>query len=176
LPTHVPHGAIALGSLARPSCSIPGQQVMTMLKQRLQSDMKAAMKAGDKRRLGVIRLINAAVKQREVDERIELDDSQVLAVLDKMVKQRRDSIAQYDHAGRNDLAEQERFEIEVCQDYLPQPLSADEIASLIDGAIAETGAAGMKDMGKVMGILKPRVQGRGDMGAISAEVKRRLAG
>jgi hypothetical protein len=149
---------------------------MTMLKQRLQSDMKAAMKASDKRRLGVIRLINAAVKQREVDERIELDDSQVLAVLDKMVKQRRDSIAQYDQAGRNDLAEQERFEIEVCQDYLPQPLSADEIAALIDGALAETGAAGMKDMGKVMGILKPKVQGRGDMGAISAEVKRRLAG
>jgi hypothetical protein len=93
-----------------------------------------------------------------------------------MVKQRRDSIAQYDQAGRNDLAEQERFEIEVCQDYLPQPLSADEIAALIDGALAETGAAGMKDMGKVMGILKPKVQGRGDMGAISAEVKRRLAG
>jgi uncharacterized protein YqeY len=172
----VPHRATALGSLARSSCPIPGQQVMTMLKQRLQSDMKAAMKASDKRRLGVIRLINAAVKQREVDERIELDDSQVLAVLDKMVKQRRDSIAQYDQAGRNDLAEQERFEIEVCQDYLPQPLSADEIAALIDGALAETGAAGMKDMGKVMGILKPKVQGRGDMGAISAEVKRRLAG
>jgi uncharacterized protein YqeY len=151
-------------------------EVKIMLKQQLQADMKAAMKAGDKRRLGVIRLVNAAVKQREVDERIELDDSQVLAVLDKMLKQRRDSIAQYEQAGREDLAEQERFEVEVCQAYMPQPLSADEIAAMIDAAIAETGAAGMKDMGKVMGLLKPKVQGRGDMGAVSAEVKQRLAG
>jgi uncharacterized protein len=149
---------------------------MTMLKQRLQSEMKAAMKAGDKRRLGVIRLINAAIKQREVDERIELDDSQLLAVLDKMVKQRRDAIAQYEQAGRQDLADQERFEVEVCQHYMPQPLSADEIAALIDSAIAETGATTMKDMGKVMAVLKPRVQGRADVGAVSAEVKRRLAG
>ncbi len=147
-----------------------------MLKQQLQADMKAAMKAGDKRRLGVIRLINAAVKQREVDERIELDDGQVLVVLDKMVKQRRDSIAQYEQAGRDDLAEQERFEIDVCHAYMPQPLSAAEVAGLIDAAIAETGAAGMKDMGKVMAQLKPQIQGRGDMGAVSAEVKRRLAG
>jgi uncharacterized protein YqeY len=147
-----------------------------MLKQRLQADMKAAMKAGDKRRLGAIRLINAEVKQREVDERVELDDRQVLAVLDKMVKQRRDSIAQYEQAGRDDLAERERFEVAVCQAYMPQPLSADEIAALIDAAIAEAGAAGMKDMGKVMSILKPNVQGRGDMGAISADVKRRLTG
>jgi len=147
-----------------------------MLKQRLQADMKAAMKAGDKPRLGAIRLINAEVKQREVDERVELDDRQVLAVLDKMVKQRRDSIAQYEQAGRDDLAERERFEVAVCQAYMPQPLSADEIAALIDAAIAEAGAAGMKDMGKVMSILKPNVQGRGDMGAISADVKRRLTG
>jgi uncharacterized protein YqeY len=147
-----------------------------MLKQRLQADMKAAMKAGDKRRLGAIRLINAEVKQREVDERVELDDRQVLAVLDKMVKQRRDSIAQYEQAGRDDLAERERFEVAVCQAYMPQPLSTDEIAALIDAAIAEAGAAGMKDMGKVMSILKPNVQGRGDMGAISADVKRRLTG
>jgi len=138
--------------------------------------MKAAMKAGDKPRLGAIRLINAEVKQREVDERVELDDRQVLAVLDKMVKQRRDSIAQYEQAGRDDLAERERFEVAVCQAYMPQPLSADEIAALIDAAIAEAGAAGMKDMGKVMSILKPNVQGRGDMGAISADVKRRLTG
>lgn len=147
-----------------------------MLKQRLQADMKAAMKAGDKGRLGVIRLINAAIKQREVDERTELDDAQCLAVLDKMVKQRRDSLQQYLDAGRNELAEQERFEIEVCQGYMPAALSAEEIKDLIDSAIAETGAESMKDMGKVMGVLKPQIQGRADMSAVSAEVKSRLAG
>jgi hypothetical protein len=138
--------------------------------------MKAAMKAGDKGRLGVIRLINAAIKQREVDERTELDDAQCLAVLDKMVKQRRDSLQQYLDAGRNELAEQERFEIEVCQGYMPAALSAEEIKDLIDSAIAETGAESMKDMGKVMGVLKPQIQGRADMSAVSAEVKSRLAG
>ncbi|MBK5938847.1 GatB/YqeY domain-containing protein [Halochromatium roseum] len=147
-----------------------------MLKARLQADMKAAMKAGDKPRLGVIRLINAAIKQREVDERIELDDTQVLVVLDKMLKQRRDSVAQYQDAGREDLAAQERFEIQVCQEYMPAALSEDEIATLIATAIADTGAAGMKDMGKVMAALKPKLQGRADMAAVSATIKAKLAG
>lgn len=147
-----------------------------MLKARLQADMKAAMKAGDKARLGVIRLINAAIKQREVDERIELDDTQVLVVLDKMLKQRRDSFTQYQDAGREDLAAQERFEIQVCQEYMPAALSEDEIAALITAAIADTGAAGMKDMGKVMAALKPKLQGRADMAAVSATIKAKLAG
>ena len=147
-----------------------------MLKAQIQSDMKTAMKAGDKTRLGVIRLILAAIKQREVDERIELDDSQVLAVLDKMVKQRRDSVAQYAAAGREDLAAVERFEIEVCQGYLPQPLSEAEVVALIESAIAVTGAAGMKDMSRVMAQLKPLVQGRVDMGAVSTLIKQRLGG
>ena len=147
-----------------------------MLKDQIQSDMKVAMKAGDKARLGVIRLILAAVKQREVDERIELDDTQILAVLDKMVKQRRDSISQYSAAGRQDLADVEQFEIEVIQDYLPAALSEAEIAGLVTAAIAETGAAAISDMGKVMAILRPKVQGRADMGAVSALVKRQLAG
>ncbi len=146
-----------------------------MLKQRLVEDMKTAMKAGEKRRLGVIRLINAAIKQREVDERIELDDTQVLAVLDKMLKQRRDSIAQYEVAKREDLAEQERYEIGVCQEYLPNALSEDEISALIDAAVAASGAASMKEMGKVMALLKPQVQGRADIGIISAQVKQRLS-
>lgn len=138
--------------------------------------MKAAMKSGDKARLGVIRLIHAAIKQREVDERIELDDTQVLAVLDKMLKQRRDSVSQYTEAGREDLAEKERFEIQICQEYMPTALSDDEIDALINAAIADTGAAGMKDMGKVMGVLKPQIQGRADTGAVSATVKTKLAG
>ena len=145
-----------------------------MLKQRLVEDMKTAMKAGEKRRLGVIRLINAAIKQREVDERIELDDIQVLAVLDKMLKQRRDSINQYEAAKREDLAEQERYEIGICQEYLPTALTADEIAALIEAAVAASGAASLKDMGKVMALLKPQVQGRADVGAVSALVKQRL--
>ena len=147
-----------------------------MFKQRLQDDMKAAMKGGDKRRLGVIRLINAAIKQREVDERIELDDTQVLAVLDKMLKQRRDSITQFESAGREDLAEQERFEVGICQAYLPEALSEDEIVAILDEIIDTTGASSMKDMGKVMGQLKPKIQGRADVGAVSALVKRKLAG
>lgn len=145
-----------------------------MLKQRLVEDMKTAMKAGEKRRLGVIRLINAAIKQREVDERIELDDIQVLAVLDKMLKQRRDSITQYEAAKREDLAEQERYEIGVCQEYLPTALTADEIAALIEAAVAASGAVSLKEMGKVMALLKPQVQGRADVGAVSALVKQRL--
>ena len=145
-----------------------------MLKAQIQSDMKTAMKSGDKTRLGAIRLILAAIKQREVDERIELDDSQVLAVLDKMVKQRRDSIEQYSAANRQDLADAERFEVEVIQAYLPAALTEPEITALVEAAVAQSGAAAMSDMGKVMAILRPQVQGRADMGAVSALVKRRL--
>ena len=145
-----------------------------MLKTQLTDDMKAAMKGGDKSRLAVIRLINAAIKQREVDERIELNDEQVLAVLDKMVKQRRDSIKQYTEAGRTDLAEVEQAEVEIIQGYLPAALSDEEIAAIIEQAISETGASSMSDMGKVMGKVKPQVQGRADMGAVSGLVKAKL--
>jgi uncharacterized protein YqeY len=145
-----------------------------MLKKRIQDDMKAAMKAADKRRLGVIRLILAAIKQREVDERVELDDAQVLAVLDKMVKQRRDSLDQYTRAGRDDLADQERYEVGICQEYLPAALGDDEIAGLVEEAVTSTGASSMKDMGRVMGVLKPKLQGRADIGAVSKLVKQRL--
>jgi len=132
------------------------------------------MKGGDKPRLAVIRLMLAAIKQREVDERIELDDAQVLAVLDKMVKQRRDSIRQYQDANRDDLADRESAEILVIQDFLPATLSEDEIDALITAAVAETGASTMRDMGKVMAILKPKVQGRADVGRVSGLVKQRL--
>jgi len=145
-----------------------------MLKQRIQEEMKAAMKAGEKRRLGTIRLLLAAIKQREVDERIELDETQILAVLDKMVKQRRDSIEQFEKAGRTELAEQEQFEIGVLQEYLPEALSDDEIAALIDQAITSTGASSIRDMGKLMGQLKPKLQGRADMGAVSALIMEKL--
>lgn len=146
-----------------------------MLKAQIIDDMKAAMKGGEKARLGVIRLITAAIKQREVDERIELDDEQVLVVLDKMVKQRRDSIKQYTDAGREDLATIEEAEVEIIQTYLPAALSEDEIAAIVEAAIAQTGASSMADMGKVMGIVKPQVQGRGDMGAVSGIVKQKLS-
>ena len=145
------------------------------LKTRIQEDMKAAMRGGDKARLAAIRLIMAAIKQREVDERIELDDTQVTAVLDKMVKQRRESIEQYEKAGRTDLVDKEKAELEVIQTYLPEPLSEDEINTLIDEAIAETGASSIKDMGKVMGLLKPKLAGRADMGKVSGQVKARLS-
>ena len=138
--------------------------------------MKTALKAGDKRRLGAVRLILAAVKQREVDERKELADPEVLAVLEKMLKQRRDSISQYEQAGRTDLAEQEAYEVGVIQGYMPAALGEAEIAALIEEAIAATGARAMADMGKVMAIVKPKIQGRADMGAVSARVKQRLAG
>ena len=149
---------------------------MSALKDRITDDMKAAMKGGDKPRLGVIRLILAAIKQIEVDERIELDDERVLSVLDKMVKQRRDSITQYENAGRTELANQERFEIGIIQEYLPRQLTEAEIAALIDEAMQTTGAASMKDMGKIMAILKPRLQGRADMAAVSAQIKQKLTG
>jgi uncharacterized protein YqeY len=146
------------------------------LKQRITEDMKAAMKGGDKPRLGVIRLLLAAIKQREVDERITLDDSQVLAVLDKMVKQRRDSISQYQAGGRQDLVDQESFEIEVLQGYLPAQLSEAELAALVEQAMAQSGASSVRDMGKLMAVLKPQVQGRADMGAVSGIVKQKLGG
>jgi len=147
-----------------------------MLKQRIQEEMKSAMKGGDKPRLGVIRLLMAAIKQREVDERIELDDEQILQVLDKMVKQRRDSITQYQDAGRTELAEQEAFEVSILQEYLPEALGEEEIADMIRQAISETGAESMRDMGKVMGRLKPKMQGRADLGAVSALIKQQLGG
>jgi uncharacterized protein YqeY len=145
------------------------------LKAQIMADMKEAMRAKDKERLGTIRLVQAAIKQREVDERIELDDSQVLAVLDKMVKQRRDSISQYRDAGREELAAKEEAELSVIQQYLPAALSEAEIDALIDEAISATGAESMKEMGKVMGMLKPKVQGRADMGELSARIKARLS-
>lgn len=146
------------------------------LKTRLTDDMKAAMKAGDKASLGVIRLINAAIKQREVDERIELDDVQVVAVLDRMVKQRKDSVTQFEAAAREDLAAVERAEIAVIERYLPAKLGEAEVLAAIEAAIGETGAAGPADMGRLMGALKPRLAGQADMGQVSALVKRRLAG
>ena len=149
---------------------------MSPLKQRLTEDMKAAMKSGDKHGLGVIRLMLAAIKQREVDERIELDDAQVLAALDKMVKQRRDSVSQFEAAGRTDLAEIEKSEIVVIERYLPAKLGEAEIVAAIDAAMAETGATGPADIGKLMGALKPKLAGQADMGQVSALVKQRLAG
>lgn len=147
-----------------------------MLKEQILDDVKAAMKAKQKSRLGTLRLITAAIKQREVDERTELDDIQVLAILEKMIKQRRDSIKQYESAGRLELAEQEKSEIAIIETYMPAGLSDDEISAMVDNAIAETNASGMRDMGKVMGLLKPRMQGRADMGKVSGLVKQKLAG
>ncbi|MDH5544169.1 MAG: GatB/YqeY domain-containing protein [Gammaproteobacteria bacterium] len=141
------------------------------LKERLQDAVKDAMRSKEKERLAVIRLVMAAIKQREVDERIELDDEQVLAVLDKMVKQRRESVAQFEVAGRDDLVQKENQEITVIQEFMPEPLSEQEIEQLIKDAIAQTGAAGMKDMGKVMGSLQGKMKGRADMGAVSARIK-----
>jgi len=144
---------------------------MSELKSRLQADMKTAMKGSRKERLGVIRLIMAAIKQREVDERIELGDAEILAVLDRMVKQRRESIAQYESAARMDLSGIEKAEIDVIQDYLPQALTEAEIDALILAAIAATGASGISGMGKVMAELKGPMQGRADMAAVSGRVK-----
>ena len=146
------------------------------IKDQLTADMNTAMKAGDKPRLGVIRLVNAAIKQREVDERIELDDAQVLAVLEKMVKQRRDSISQYDAAGRLDLSRIERDEMAIIEHYLPAKMGEAEVVDAIDAAVLETGAAGPADMGKLMAVLKPRLAGRADMGDVSKLVKQRLSG
>jgi uncharacterized protein YqeY len=144
------------------------------LKDRVQEDMKAAMRAKDAPRLSAVRLLLAAVKQREIDERKALEDADVLAVLEKMVKQRRESIAQYEKAGRADLAAQEQFEIGVLQNYLPQQMDAAELEQAVAAALAESGAAGAKDMGKVMALLKPRLAGRADLGKVSALVKAKL--
>ncbi|MDF8328088.1 GatB/YqeY domain-containing protein [Aeromonas salmonicida] len=145
------------------------------LKDQLKDQQKLAMLARDKARLGAIRLLMAEIKQREVDSRIELNDEDILAVVTKMVKQRRDSISQFEAAGRQDLADKESAEIVVLQEFLPQQLTADEIAALIEQAITESDAAVMADMGKVMAVLKPKIQGRADVGAVSAQVKTRLA-
>jgi len=147
---------------------------MSEIKSTIHGAMKTAMRAKDKARLGVIRLMQAEFKRIEVDERIELDDARVLAVLDKMVKQRRDSFTQYSDAGRDDLADQEQFEIGVISEYLPQALTEDEIAALVEKAIGEVSGEGMQAMGQVMAILKPQLQGRADMGSVSQLVKSKL--
>ncbi|MGB1401229.1 MAG: GatB/YqeY domain-containing protein [Pseudohongiellaceae bacterium] len=144
------------------------------LKAQINEAMKAAMRAKEKERLGTIRLVLAEIKKVEVDERIDPDDVRVTSILDKMVKQRRDSIKQFTDAGRDELAAKEQTEIEVIQEFLPQPLSEEEIASLIEEAIASTGAASMQDMGNVMGLLKPQMAGRADMGKVSGLIKQRL--
>ena len=145
------------------------------LKSRINEDMKSAMKARETARLGAIRLLLAAVKQKEVDERIELDDAAVLAVIDKMLKHRRDSISQYEAAGRQDLANAEKFEVEVLSGYMPQALSEAEIGAAVAEAVTASGAAGMQDMGKVMALLKPKLAGRADMAQVSGLVKAALA-
>ena len=145
------------------------------LKPQLTSDMKSSMKSGDKHRLGVVRLILAAIKQIEVDERIELDNTRILAVLYKMAKQRQESISHYSAAGREDLVAVEQAEIEIIQEYLPAALSEAEVNDLVEQSIVSTGAASIKDMGKVMGVLKPQLQGRADMGKVSQLIKSRLS-
>jgi uncharacterized protein YqeY len=146
------------------------------LKERITDDMKAAMRSGEKERLGVIRMITSAIKQREVDERITLDDSQVLAVLEKMIKQRKESVVQFQAGNRQDLVDKETAEITLLQTYMPAALSDAEIDALIGDAIAASGAASIKDMGKVMGIIKGKAQGRADMAAVGAKIKARLSG
>lgn len=145
------------------------------MKQRITDEMKSSMRGGDKKRLGIIRLIMAAIKQKEVDERIELSDDQIVDIMSKMVKQRRESIFQYEKAERADLAEQEAYEIEVLQEFLPESLSDEEIAQEIAKAVEETGASSIRDMGKVMGILKTRLAGKAEMGAVGAKVKEQLS-
>lgn len=145
------------------------------LKARITQEMKVAMRAKDKPRLGTIRLIQAEIKRIEVDERIELDDPRVLAILDKMCKQRRDSLNQFKAAGRDDLADQEQGELDVIAEFLPTALSDDELETLINQAVTDSGAQAMSDMGKVMAILKPQVQGRADMGAVSKKIKLQLS-
>ena len=149
---------------------------MDTLKRRVDDDTKTALRAGDKRRRGTLRLILAAIKQREVDERVRLDDARVLQVLDKMVKQRKESLAIYTQAKRADLAGQEAFELEIVQSYLPAPLDAARIAALVGEAIQEVAAQSLRDLGRVMGVLKPRLQGRADLSEVSRLVKERLAG
>ena len=146
------------------------------LKAQIQEDIKAAMKAKDSFRLATLRLLSAAIKQKEVDERVEVDDAAVLAIVEKLIKQRKDSISQFEKGGRQDLADAEKAEVEVLSVYLPAQLSEAEIAAAIDAAIASTGAVGPKDMGKLMGVLKPQLAGKADMGKVSALVKTKLGG
>jgi len=146
------------------------------LREQLNEDIKTAMKAREQEKLGALRLLLSAVKQREVDERITLDDAGVVATIEKMIKQRRDSISQYEKAERRDLADKEKFEISVLEAYMPKQLSEAEVAAVIDAAVASTGAKGPADMGKVMGVVKPQLAGRADMGKVSGLVKARLAG
>jgi uncharacterized protein len=149
---------------------------LATLKERITDDMKAAMRSGEKERLGAIRMITAAIKQREVDERISLDDAQVLSVLEKMIKQRKESVEQFKAGNRQDLADKEAAEITLLQRYMPSQLSAAELDALINDAVASTGAASIKDMGKVMAIIKTKAQGRADMGAVGAKIKAKLGG
>ncbi|HEX7045426.1 MAG TPA: GatB/YqeY domain-containing protein [Burkholderiales bacterium] len=146
------------------------------LKERIQNDLKQAMRDKDQARVDTLRLLTAAIKQREVDERIALDDAGVLAVIDKLIKRSRESIEQYEKGGRADLAAKEQADVAVWQSYLPQPLSDAEIEQLINDAIATSGASSIRDMGKVMGVLRPQLQGRADIGQVSARVKARLGG
>jgi hypothetical protein len=149
---------------------------VSSLKGRITDDMKAAMRSGEKERLGVIRMITAAIKQREVDERISLDDAQVLSVLEKMIKQRKESLVQFQAGNRPDLVDKESGEIALLQGYMPSQLSDSDLDALIEEAIASTGAASIKDMGKVMGIIKGKAQGRADMAAVGAKIKAKLGG
>ena len=147
---------------------------MSDLKQRINDDVKSSMRNKDKERLATLRMITAAIKQKEVDERITLDDPQTLAIIDKMAKQHRDSIEQYEKAGRDDLVTMEKSELAIVVEFLPKALSDEEVVQLVEETIRETGASGMKDMGKVMGVLKPKAQGRADMGKLSGIVKNKL--
>lgn len=147
---------------------------MPSLKDRITEDMKNAMRAKDSERLGTIRMITSAIKQREVDERITLDDTQVLAVIEKMIKTRKESIAQFQSGGRDDLVAKEQKEVDLLQAYMPEQLSEAELDALIESAVTETGASSIKDMGKVMGLVKQKAQGRADMGAVSAKIKAKL--
>ena len=146
------------------------------LKDRINDDMKAAMRGRESARLGAIRLLHAAIRQREIDERVTLDDAQVLAIVDKLIKQRRDSVSQFEQAGRTDLVDKEKAEIEVLAAYLPAQADADQVAAVVDQAIATIGAAGPADMGKVMAVLKPQLAGQADMGLVSQLLKKKLAG
>jgi len=146
------------------------------LKAQIQEDMKTAMREKNAQKLGAIRLLTAAMKQKEVDERVELTDEMIVAIIEKMLKQRRDSISQYESAGRQDLADQEKFELNLLQGYMPAQLSAQEVEAEVAAAIAATGAAGPQDMGKLMGLLKPKLAGKADMAAVSALIKKKLAG
>lgn len=148
---------------------------MSDLKKQIQDEVIVAMKSGEKERLKIIRLITSSMKQVEIDERIELDDARIIAILDKMVKQRRESISQFKTAGRDDLVKQESFEIDIVQEFLPQALSEEEVDAIVNQAIEKTGASSIKDMGKVMGLIRPQIIGRADMGEVSGRIKSQLS-